>query len=53
MEQHEREEYLAQKEELTLILCAKYSVEENKLKDLARETEDKDLYKWLALTHMK
>ena len=52
MEQYEKDELLAQKDELALILCAKYSVEECKLKELAKTTEDKDLYKWLALSHM-
>jgi hypothetical protein len=53
MEQYEKEELLAQKAELALILCAKYSVTEDKLKELAREKEDKDLYAWLALSYMK
>ena len=53
MEQYEKDEFLAQKEELALILCAKYSVEECTLRELAKTTEDKDLYKWLALSHMK
>ena len=53
MEQYEKEELLAQKEELSLILCAKYLVTEDKLKELAKEKEDKDLYAWLALSYMK
>ena len=53
MEQYEKDEFLAQKEELALILCAKYSVEECTLRELAKTTEDKDLYKWLAFSHMK
>ena len=53
MEQYEKDEFLAQKEELALILCAKYLVEESKLKDIAKSTEDKQLNMWLALSHMK
>jgi len=53
MEQYEKDELLAQKDELALILCAKYSVEENTLKELAKSTEDKQLNMWLALSHMK
>jgi hypothetical protein len=53
MEQYEKDELLAQKDELALILCAKYSVEENTLKELAKSIEDKHLNMWLALSHMK
>jgi hypothetical protein len=53
MEQYEKEEYMAQRDELCLILCTKYSVKETELKELAKTTEDKDLYSWLALSHMK
>ena len=53
MEQYEKDELLAQKDELALILCAKYLVEESKLKDIAKSIEDKHLNMWLALSHMK
>jgi hypothetical protein len=53
MDQYEKEEYITQRNELSLVLRTKYSVEESGLIELAKTVEDKDLHIWLALTHIR